>query len=123
MSRTPGQTAGKGLDNGIPTPDDRSDSDPTRAEPTGERGIPALALEPDILAVFRRDVARLGLAGELTAACLIYLAITSRLLPWGKQGERPVSRRVLSADRIVTQPISMLCASGPSGRPSCTSVR
>ena len=36
-------------------------------------------------------MARLGLAGELTAACLIYLAVTSRLLPWGRPGERPVS--------------------------------
>ena len=36
---------------------------------------------------------------------------------------RSVSSRVLSADRIVTQPSSRLAASGPSGRPSWVSDR
>jgi hypothetical protein len=81
--------------NGLSKPksssDGRSDSRPTRADSAPKIARPDLALEKDILAAFRRAIERLGLAGELTAACLIYLALVSRLLPWGKPGERPCS--------------------------------
>ena len=52
---------------------------------------PTLALERDILGCFRADLRRAGVAGEESLAQLTYLALTSRLLPWGKPGERPVS--------------------------------
>jgi hypothetical protein len=55
------------------------------------RTTPALALEPDILSRFRADLRRAGVAGEETLASLVYLAVTSRVLPWGKPTERPVS--------------------------------
>jgi hypothetical protein len=44
-----------------------------------------LAREPDILARFARDFARLGVAGESRLGKIVYLAVTSRLL------SRPVS--------------------------------
>jgi hypothetical protein len=50
-----------------------------------------LAAEPDVLAVFLADLRRVGLAGEQRAAQLTYLMVTSRVLPWGKSTERPVS--------------------------------
>jgi hypothetical protein len=53
--------------------------------------VPALALEPDILGLFRADLRRAGVAGEEKLAQLAYLALTSRVLPWGKPTERPVS--------------------------------
>ena len=40
-----------------------------------------IAREPDILERFASDLARLGVAGESRVAKLLYLAITSRLLP------------------------------------------
>ena len=89
--RTPGLAATSGMAEPKSSPGTSSDSDQTRTDLTGQTAPPGLAFEADILAVFRRDVARLGLAGEATAACVIYLALTSRLLPWGKPGERPVS--------------------------------
>jgi hypothetical protein len=52
---------------------------------------PALALEPDILSCFAGDLRSVGVAGEERLAKLIYLAVTSRVLPWGRPGERPVS--------------------------------
>ncbi|MGZ4373060.1 MAG: toprim domain-containing protein, partial [Gaiellaceae bacterium] len=52
---------------------------------------PALAHEPDILARFREDLRLAGVAGEQTLGQLVYLAVTSRVLPWGKSTERPVS--------------------------------
>jgi hypothetical protein len=52
---------------------------------------PVLALEPDILGCFSADLHRAGVAGEEKLARLIYLALTSRVLPWGKPAERPVS--------------------------------
>jgi hypothetical protein len=52
---------------------------------------PPLALEADILAHFRVDLARAGVAGEEKLASLVYLALTSRVLPWGQTTERPVS--------------------------------
>jgi hypothetical protein len=52
---------------------------------------PALALEQDILGRFREDLRRAGVAGEEKLASLTYLALTSRVLPWGKPAERPVS--------------------------------
>jgi hypothetical protein len=52
---------------------------------------PSLALEPDILGRFRVDLRRAGVAGEERLASLTYLALTSRVLPWGRSTERPVS--------------------------------
>lgn len=53
---------------------------------------PPLALEENILARFRSDLARAGVAGEEGLASLVYLALTSRVLPWGdRPTERPVS--------------------------------
>lgn len=51
---------------------------------------PALAFEADILGRFRADVRGAGVAGEERLASLTYLALTSRVLPWGTI-ERPVS--------------------------------
>ncbi len=52
---------------------------------------PALASEPDILGRFRDDLRLAGVAGEETLGQLVYLAVTSRVLPWGKSTERPIS--------------------------------
>jgi hypothetical protein len=52
---------------------------------------PDLALEADILGRFRVDLRRAGVAGEERLASLTYLALTSRVLPWGRSTERPVS--------------------------------
>jgi hypothetical protein len=57
--------------------------------PSGQ--TPPLALESDILGRFRVDLRRAGLAGEKRLAALTYLALTSRVLPWGRPTERPVS--------------------------------
>jgi hypothetical protein len=61
------------------------------ADRTTTGRVPALALEPDILGLFRADLRRAGVAGEETLAQLEYLALTSRILPWGRPSERPVS--------------------------------
>lgn len=66
-------------------PDTPPDDTRTNADP------PPLALEPDILARFLVDVRRAGVAGEKRLAKLIFLAITSRLLPWLAATNRPVS--------------------------------
>jgi 5S rRNA maturation endonuclease (ribonuclease M5) len=50
-----------------------------------------LAYEPDILARFTADLRLAGVAGEETLGQIVYLALTSRVLPWGKSTERPVS--------------------------------
>jgi hypothetical protein len=52
---------------------------------------PELAVEPQILDVFAADLRRRGVAGEERLGKLIYLALTSRLLPWGRSTNRPVS--------------------------------
>jgi 5S rRNA maturation endonuclease (ribonuclease M5) len=62
--------------------------EPTRTTP-GQP--PPLAYERDILDRFRRDLRLAGVAGEETLAQIVYLAVTSRVLPWGKSTERPVS--------------------------------
>jgi hypothetical protein len=69
---------------------------------------PALALEPDILAHLRNDLRRAGLAGEERPAQIIYLCVTSRLLPWGRASNRPVSaigKGTSSAGKSYTQGI------------------
>lgn len=68
-----------------------SQKDVRNPNPDEPRTMPALALEPDILGRFRVDLRLAGVAGEETLASLVYLAVTSRLLPWGKPTERPVS--------------------------------
>jgi hypothetical protein len=62
-----------------------------KADRTIPGQMPALALEHDILGRFRADLHRAGVAGEERLAQLVYLALTSRVLPWGKSTERPVS--------------------------------
>jgi hypothetical protein len=62
----------------------RVDVDSTRTKPT-------LALETDILGRFRGDLSRAGVAGEERLAVVLYLALTSRVLPWDKPTERPIS--------------------------------
>jgi 5S rRNA maturation endonuclease (ribonuclease M5) len=52
---------------------------------------PERALEENILDLFSKDVVRAGVAGEKRLTQLVYLALTSRVLPWGKATERPVS--------------------------------
>jgi hypothetical protein len=52
---------------------------------------PPLACEPDILGCFMEAVRLAGVAGEDRLAQLTYLALTSRLLPWGQATNRPVS--------------------------------
>jgi hypothetical protein len=55
------------------------------------RDTPPLALEPDILGHFAADLRLAGVAGEERLAKLTYLALTSRVLPWGRATNRPVS--------------------------------
>lgn len=62
-----------------------------QAEPDTPGQPPELARERDILARFCVDLRRAGLAGEQGLAQLVYLALTSRVLPWSKPTERPVS--------------------------------
>lgn len=85
---------------GPDAPDSRTNRDePARFSQTNvpcadldeSRTPPALALAPDILERFRTDLRRAGVAGEETLSTLVYLCLTSRLLPWGKPTERPVS--------------------------------
>src|SRR5262245_60482112 len=58
----------------------------------GQRSSPPpLAFEPDILGHFLTDLRLSGVAGEEKLAQILYLALTSRVLPWGKPTERPVS--------------------------------
>jgi len=64
---------------------------PRTADPKPLREPPRLAFEADILARFGRDVRRAGVAGEQRPAKITYLALTSRVLPWGKPTNRPVS--------------------------------
>jgi hypothetical protein len=62
---------------------------PTRTTP-GE--TPALACEENILVLFLEDFRRAGVVGEECLAQLIYLALTSRMLPWDPAAAmRPVS--------------------------------
>lgn len=80
---------------------EKLNSSPDSAQPYGladsvpppeyELNTPALAAEENILDLFRKDVGKVGLAGEDKPACLIYLAVTSRLLSGKKATERPVS--------------------------------
>jgi hypothetical protein len=58
---------------------------------TGPGQTPTLALEDDILRTFLIELRRTGVAGEEGLAQLEYLALTSRVLPWGRAGERPIS--------------------------------
>lgn len=55
------------------------------------RTPPELALLPDILGAFVAACHSAGLAGEETLVKLACLALTSRVFPWGKPTERPVS--------------------------------
>jgi hypothetical protein len=52
---------------------------------------PDIAGETNILEALLEDLAATGLAGERDGARLVYLMLTSRLLPWGKPTNRPVS--------------------------------
>lgn len=97
--------AGHGVDELVPYPQPEDpESRRTSGEPaslsekafqSGNRKAPAkppaLAFEPDILDRFKTDLKVAGVAGEETLGQLVYLAVTSRVLPWGKSTERPVS--------------------------------
>src|SRR5262245_46525273 len=66
-------------------------SDVRQATRTTPGQTPLLALEEDILGLFTADLHRAGVAGEERLAQLEYLALTSRVLPWGRASERPLS--------------------------------
>jgi hypothetical protein len=86
-----------------PVPPEDPETPKTGAEPASLRGNafreadltaperPPLADEPDLLAAFRRDLRSAGVAGEQRGAQITLLALTSRVLPWGKPTNRPVS--------------------------------
>ena len=62
------------------------------SDTSGSPGTPpSLASDSNILGRFRSDLARAGVAGEEGLSQIVYLAMTSRLLPWGHPTERPVS--------------------------------
>jgi hypothetical protein len=73
------------------TPRNHAGSYVRQATRTTPGQTPALALETDILGAFLADLRRTGVAGEERLAQLEYLALSSRVLPWGKAGERPIS--------------------------------
>jgi hypothetical protein len=56
-------------------------------------GSPKLARCPDILAEFRKRLKQLGVAGEEHVTQILYLALTSRVLPW-QTANRPISMLV-----------------------------
>jgi hypothetical protein len=72
-------------------PSNDAGSDVRKATRTTPGQTPVVALETDILGVFLTDLRRTGVAGEERLAQLEYLALTSRVLPWGRAGERPIS--------------------------------
>ena len=75
-------------------------------EPDTTGQPPPLASAPDILHHLRNDLRLAGLAGEERPAQIIYLCLTSRLLPWGKASNRPVSaigKGTSSAGKSYTQ--------------------
>jgi hypothetical protein len=63
-----------------PDRDEAVDMTPTITTATLQHP-PRLALEPDLLARFADELQAVGVAGERRAALLLYLAMTSRLLP------------------------------------------
>jgi hypothetical protein len=104
----PGQAGQPGLDseNGVvepkTSPDPRPGLDPD--------STPDLLLEEDILPLFLADLARAGVAGELRIARIIYLCVTSRVLPWGVPTNRPVSfiaRGTTSSGKSHTQKMTL----------------
>jgi hypothetical protein len=95
-----GGTLAASLAGGSDTPDNRTNgvtcaslSEKTfpAVDWTATGQAPPLAYEPDILDRFMDDIRLAGVAGEDRLARLTYLALTSRLLPWGKATNRPVS--------------------------------
>jgi len=72
-------------------PSNDAGSDVRQSTRTTPGQTPPLAIEKDILGAFLIDLRRVGVAGEERLAQLEYLALTSRVLPWGKAGERPIS--------------------------------
>jgi hypothetical protein len=85
--------------NGEPTEDinrikapvtDDDDAPESYVKPTWNGPPPRLAGFPDILAELRRDLDVLGVGGETSLTQLVYLALTSRVLPW-EPTSRPVS--------------------------------
>jgi 5S rRNA maturation endonuclease (ribonuclease M5) len=68
-----------------------SENDVRDAIRTSTGQPPALARDPDILQRFRADLRLAGVAGEEVLSQIVYLAVTSRVLPWGKSTERPIS--------------------------------
>jgi hypothetical protein len=108
--------AGRTVDEFVPVP--MPDDPDTRTTPgeaaslsekvvqEADRTPPGLAFEENILAELRVDLRRAGLAGERRGAEITYLALTSRLLPWGRPTNRPVSaigRGTTSSGKSATQ--------------------
>jgi 5S rRNA maturation endonuclease (ribonuclease M5) len=107
--------AGRAVDEFVRVEPDDPDTRTTNGEPAplsekvvqeADRTPPGLAYEENILAELRIDLRRAGLAGEHRGAEITYLALTSRLLPWGKPTNRPVSaigRGTTSSGKSATQ--------------------
>ncbi len=73
-------------------PSNDAGSDVRQATRTTPGQAPPLAIEKDILAIFLDDFRRAGVVGEERLGQLIYLALTSRMLPWDPAAAvRPVS--------------------------------
>jgi 5S rRNA maturation endonuclease (ribonuclease M5) len=107
--------AGKTIAEFVRVEPDNPDTRTTDAKPASlsgndvreaNRTPPGLALEADILAELRGDLKLAGLAGEHRGAEITFLSLTSRLLPWGKPTNRPVSaigRGTTSSGKSATQ--------------------
>jgi hypothetical protein len=73
-------------------PSNDAGSDVRQATRTTPGQTPDLALEEDILALFLDDFRRAGVVGEERLGQLVYLSLTSRMLPWDPAAAvRPVS--------------------------------
>jgi hypothetical protein len=72
-------------------PASRSGNGAWIGDPRTIRDAPALALAADILGRFVADLRLAGVAGGERLAKLCHLALTSRVLPWGRATNRPVS--------------------------------
>jgi hypothetical protein len=92
--------AGRTLDELVQVKPDDPDTRTISTEPASlsgnavrsvDRTPPGLAHEPDVFTVLEDDLRLAGLAGERRAARIMYLQLTSRVLPWGTPLNRPVS--------------------------------
>ena len=104
-SRTNGVNASSHAGSGCPATDRTAPGQP-----------PELAHEPAILDVFAADLRRRGVAGEERLGKLIYLSLTSRLLPWGRSTNRPVSLLIRGTTSTgKSWALSVVCEFFPEG--------